>query len=309
MCVKPNALNFFITETNITDVFVRVNKIRDANQGKKCIFRYLTAKIKKAILCAVRKLKFYINRKRSVCMKKGLKVCVNLSLLVLFGSLMSAQPSSMSVETFVLDNFDTENEWKWTVNASRFVAEGYPKLGFFEGIPNSLKPFYKDSEQSPKVLGVNVAFNRKGDNWIEVLPTKDGKPYECPLTGVVRHFDFWVWGTNYNYSLDVLVRDANGSVHILPCGTLNFRGWRNFIIKVPTWMQQSSRLRTGPKGMAFVGFRVKTHPREAVDDFAIYFDQLKYMASSLSFIYDGYELRYNDFGSAETVSSGEEGAK
>ncbi|MCI7436667.1 MAG: flagellar filament protein FlaA, partial [Spirochaetia bacterium] len=60
-------------------------------------------------------------------MKKGFKVFVNLALLFVLCIPAFSQPHQKSVETFVIDNFDTEKEWTWTVNASRFVAEGYPK--------------------------------------------------------------------------------------------------------------------------------------------------------------------------------------
>ena len=75
-------------------------------------------------------------------MKRGLKVFVSLACLFVIGLPLFSQPSSKSVETFVLDNFDSSdsNEWTWEVNSSRFVAEGYPKTGYYDGIPNSLKP-------------------------------------------------------------------------------------------------------------------------------------------------------------------------
>ena len=90
-------------------------------------------------------------------MKKGVKVFVNLSLLFALCIPAFSQPSSKSQETFVIDNFDTQGEqnyihegealsWDWTVNASRFVAEDYPKIGYFDGMPNSLKVLNKGIE-------------------------------------------------------------------------------------------------------------------------------------------------------------------
>lgn len=234
-------------------------------------------------------------------MKKVLKVLVNLALLFVICVPVFSQPNSRSVETFVIDNFDEEKEWSWTVNASRFIAEGYPKYGYFSGIPNSLKPFQAEGVE-PKVFGVNTAFNRKGDNWFEIIPLKDGNPYEIPFIGSVTDIDFWVWGANYLYYLEVLVRDAEGRVHVLPAGNLAFKGWKNVIIKVPGWVVQHSKLRSGPKTMTLVGFRVRSDAAEYVDDFTIYFDNLKYTTNSLSFIYDGYELQETDFSNADSGS-------
>ena len=65
---------------------------------------------------------------------------------------------------------------------------------------------------------------------------------------------------------------------------------------MPTYIRQQSRMRSGPEMLSFVGFRVRTDPNEYVDDFLIYFDNLKYTTNILENIYDGYELRNADFG-------------
>ena len=242
-------------------------------------------------------------------MKRGLKVFVGLACLFVIGLPVFAQPSSKSIETFVMDDFDSAGSqnymydgkaysWDWAVNSSRFVAEDYPKTGYYEGVPNSLKQLYKGTDKEFKVFGVKTAFNRKGDNWFEVYPSKDGNPYEIPFIGNVTQLDFWVWGANYKYYLEVMVRDANGTVHVLPAGNLLFSGWKNVVVNIPGWVQQSSHLRSGPENMSFIGFRVRSDASEYVDNFVIYFDQIKYTTNSLSYIFDGYELKDVDFGSA-----------
>lgn len=230
-------------------------------------------------------------------MKKGFVVLINVALLSMIALPMFSQPSTKSVETFVMDSFDKEDgEWTWAVNASRFIAEGYPKSGLFDGIPNSLKPLRRPDDGDPKVFGVQAAFNRKGDNWFEVYPEKDGKPYEPEFVGTVKQLDFWVWGANYNYKLEVIIRDSAGVVHVLRAGNLMFNGWRNVVVSIPGWLSQHSRMRNGRPNLTFVGFRVRSDPEEYVDNFPIFFDQLKYSTYSLSNIFDGYELKDADFG-------------
>jgi hypothetical protein len=56
--------------------------------------------------------------------------------------------------------------------------------------------------------------------------------------------------------------------------------------------------------MSFVGFRVRSDVNEFVDDFVIYFDQLKYTTSILSNIYDGYDLRKAFADDAENSNGG-----
>ena len=80
--------------------------------------------------------------------------------------------------------------------------------------------------------------------------------------------DFWVWGSGYNYYLEVMVRDALGTVKVLPAGSLAFHGWRNIIINIPGWIQQSSHLRSGPENLTFVGFRIRSDAEEYVESLA-----------------------------------------
>jgi len=240
-------------------------------------------------------------------MKRGLKVFVGLACLFVIGLPAFSQPSSKSIETVVMDDFDSVGaqnylydgeklNWDWAVNCSRFIAEGFPKFGTYNGIPNSLEVLMRGKDVEPKVLGVKTAFNRKGDNWFEVYPTKDGKSYEIPFVGTVSQLDFWVWGSNYKYFLEVLVRDASGRVHVLNAGSLYFHGWKNVVVKIPGWLEQHSKLRSGPADMTFVGFRVRSDAEEYVDDYVIFFDQIKYTTNPLSNIYDGYGLKDIDFG-------------
>lgn len=245
-----------------------------------------------------------------------------LGLLVATG-VVFAQPSTRSVETILIDNFDSVGSqnyqkngvpynWTWGVQASRFAAEEYPKMDYFSAIPNSLRILQKDGDPEAKVLGIKSKFNRKGDNWFEVFPLssetdENGNPksMEIPFIGTVSQIDFWVWGANYNYYLEVMVRDADGCVHVLPAGSLAFYGWRNIIINVPTYIRQASRLRSGPETMSFVGFRIRSDVNEFVDDYIVYFDQLKYVSSTLSNIYDGYELRKTQFPGEEEGATGD----
>jgi hypothetical protein len=193
-------------------------------------------------------------------------------------------------------------KWTWTTQASRFVTEGFPQIGYFSAIPNSLRALRTPDDPEAKVLGVEIAFDRKGDNWFEVFPVPadgsqgtNGRPnYEIPFIGVVKQIDFWVWGANYRYYLELLVRDAEGRVHVISAGNLAFYGWKNIVVNIPGWIVQRSRLRSGPESMYFVGFRIRSDPSEYVDDFVVYFDQLKYTTSILANIYDGYELRKFD---------------
>ncbi len=242
-------------------------------------------------------------------MKHYCIIFVSLLVLCFFCLPLTAQPNVNSIETILIDDFDVPEsvEWTWGVRASdsiyvnEEIGEVYPISGYTPGMPNSLEVYRQEGDPEAQVLGVQTRYHRKGNNWFEVYPqmtNENGEmvPYEIPLMGTVTQFDFWVWGANYMYFLDILVRDADGAVHVIHAGNLAFSGWRNVVIKVPTWMRQESRLRSGPENLTFVGFRVRTHPNEYVDDYRIFFDQLRYASYTLSNIYDGYFLSDVEFG-------------
>src|SRR5574344_259865 len=251
-------------------------------------------------------------------MKKGVVVLAGIALALAFCVPAVAQPSTKAVETIVIDNFDTADQmdWTWKVQASRFATKkddqhpvDYPVLQYFDGMPNSLRPYHKDSDPAAKVLGVKVEFDRKGDNWFEIYPEYNSKKdangdvvKEIPFVGTVTQIDFWVWGANYQYYMELLLRDADGRVHVLPAGNLKFSGWRNIVVNVPGYIRQHSKLRSGVSNMSFVGFRINSDINEFVDDYVVYFDQLKYTTNTLSNIYDGYELKDSDFGDGSASS-------
>lgn len=243
-------------------------------------------------------------------MKKCVLVLASLALMLVFCLPAAAQPNVKAQETMIIDKFDTpdECEWTWKVQASRFVSKDqekgiqYPILSYFNGIPNSLRP-YHDNPNEALALGVKAKFDRKGENWFEVYPeykdktAANGLPLrEIEFKGTVSKLDFWVWGAGYLYYLEAIVRDANGVVHVIPAGSLNFNGWRNVVLTVPTNIVQHSKLRSGPRNLTFVGFRVRADAKENVDDFVIYFDQLRYTTNTLANIYDGFDLKDADFG-------------
>lgn len=247
-------------------------------------------------------------------MKQGGLVCVCLLLIMMFCVPVFAQPSDKSVETILIDDFDKKDEmaWVWSVQASKAIHKGtdedgnvvdekddknYPRYGYVEGIPNSLKAMRDADADTPYVFGAQVKYDRKGDNWFEIFPSdsESGEVKEIPFKGRVTQLDMWVWGANYLYYLEVIIRDAEGTVHVIPAASLNYSGWKNIVVTIPSYIRQSSKLRSGPETMNFVGFRVRADPNEFADDFVIYFDQLRYTSSTMNTIYDGFELRKPDF--------------
>lgn len=209
---------------------------------------------------------------------------------------ITAQTRSVNYETYIVDNFDDPDntEWAWIAAGSKFVTQGYPVVKYFDGMPNAIRVMQSKEDGVYKFLGINFKFDRKGDNWVDIVPTKKGEdkvtPYEIPFKGKISRIDLWVWGANYDYELEALVRDCNGRVHTLKFGLVNHEGWKNMSVNIPSNIQQASPYLNGIQQMSFIAFRLRTMPTERVDNFHIFFDQFKALTDTYMDSYDGYEL-------------------
>jgi hypothetical protein len=243
-------------------------------------------------------------------MKQGGLIIAGLVLLFAICIMpVSAEARPVNYETYMVEDFNSPDtaEWAWLAAGSRYVAKGYPILKSFDGMPNAIRVTQTDTTQGKyKMLGMEVKFDRKGDNWVDIVPTKkdaDGKavPFEIPFKGRISRLDLWVWGANYSYELEFLVRDCNGRVHTLPVGVVNFEGWKNLSVNIPSSIQQVSPYLNGIQQMSFVAFRLRTRPTERVDDFYIFFDNFKALTDTYMPSYDGFELVGSKFSDQQSA--------
>jgi len=239
-------------------------------------------------------------------MKQGGLFIAGLVLMFAFAVMpVLAETSHVNYETYIVDNFDSQGtDWTWQVAGSKFVTQGYPVLQYFDGMPNAIRVTQADPNGTYKFLGMEVKFDRKGDNWVDIVPFKkdaNGKdaPFEIPFRGRIARVDLWVWGANYSYELEMLVRDCNGRVYTIPMGLVNHEGWKNMSVNIPTNIQQVSPYLNGVMQMRFVAFRLRTRPTERVDDFKIFFDQFKALTDTYMPSYDGFELVGKEFPAVE----------
>lgn len=246
-------------------------------------------------------------------MKQGVALTVFVLMFTIVCIPLAAQDSGVNYQTYMVETFDSpeSSEITWNGVGSKFITEGYPVLKYFDGMPNALRVMQSDTEQQYKFLGVQFKFNRKGDNWVDIYPTKGSgegdsaaAPYEIPLKGIVQRLDLWVWGAGYAYDLEILLRDCNGRIHTLPVATLNYYGWRNLAVTIPSNIQQRSRYLSQTKNMSFVAFRIRTQPTENVDDFYIFFDELKALTNTRLASYDGFELEKAQFADTDSNKEG-----
>lgn len=224
-------------------------------------------------------------------------VCLALSVCMTVASVFAAEEKAVNLESRILENFDGSSGYVWKVNASKFATktdkETFPKLAYIKTWPAAIHGYNREGKDI-KSLGIWGRFDRKGYNWIDIYPVakddKDENPAEIPIPGRVQLLDMWVWGANFNYYLEAYVRDYKGVVHIINMGDLNFEGWKNLRINIPSNIPQEKRTLPKRQALTLVKFRIWTRPVERVDDFQVYINQIKVLTDTFETLFDGDEL-------------------
>jgi hypothetical protein len=204
----------------------------------------------------------------------GLRALCLFAVLMVMASLGFADDRTVSLESKVIQTFDTPEEQQWFVIGSKFSTLGYPKISFIPNTwPMSLFGSNPTDPDKKSVLGVALMFDRKEYNWVDILPgTKstdsNGKTSydvkEINLPGRVSSFDLWVWGSGFRYYAEVYVRDYRGIVHPINLGMISHEGWKNIRVSIPTSIPQSKQTLPKAEGLKLVKFRIWTTPTEAV---------------------------------------------
>jgi hypothetical protein len=206
--------------------------------------------------------------------------------------------SAVQLDTKILESFDGDSGYTWQIQGSKYASvigdDVYPKLTYVSTWPTQVFGQNEDGQEL-KSLGVWGKFDRRGYNWVDIYPSGGegedaGTPAKIPMPGRSQMIDVWVWGSNLNYQLEAYVEDYRGIVHTIPMGSINYTGWKNLKANIPATIPQSKRVLPRLASLQFVKFRIWTGPREPVDNFYVYFDQLKLLTDTFESKYDGEEL-------------------
>ena len=115
-------------------------------------------------------------------------------------------------------------------------------------------------------------------------------PDGIEIPGKVRDMNVWVWGSNRAYSLEVQLRDHRGIIHTLDFGSIRYRGWDNLQVNIPSYIPQEVVYVPQRRGLEVAKFVLWTSPRERVDEFFVYFDELRVTTDTFEEPFDGEEL-------------------
>jgi hypothetical protein len=256
---------------------------------------------------------------------------VFLLLFCLSSTLIFSDQPTTILTTVVIETFEEDPNRGWGEATTRWFARGskfttreyaentdevigiYPKTASVEAYPTALFGIKSDKNEfgePRKVLGIMGKFDRKGYNYVEIIP---GKPADAntkeediiyedintgtkwvhsPITipGRVNHFDIWVWGSNYDYYLDAHFQDYRGMVHSFRMGDLKYAGWRLLRVVVPGSIPQSEPYIPRFKPLLFTKFVIWSRPHERVSGFYVYFDEMKVLTDIYEGRFDGDDL-------------------
>jgi hypothetical protein len=164
-------------------------------------------------------------------------------------------------------------------------------MTYVNAYPQVLYGFSRDGAADIQSLGIWGKFDRRGYNWIDVYPVDvDDEPFEIPIPGRVSYFDSWIWGANYDFYVEIYLRDYQGVVHYVHLGSIAYEGWRNLRVRIPNNIPQTRRILPHLAGLSFVKFRIWTNPMERVDNFFVYIDHFKVLTDVFESLYDGSDL-------------------
>lgn len=194
--------------------------------------------------------------------------------------------------------------------ASRKIVQGYPQAAYVKNNwPAELFGLNPENPEEKETLGIRSKFKRKGNNYFALYPgtasaNQTWEPFAIPLSQIdrkstIHSITLWVWGAEYDYQLEVYVRDYNSITYAVPmkaplqkAGSLNFKGWQKMSAFIPAHIPQAT-FRDKDVRLQLVKFVVRTNPEEYVEDFFVYFDQLEAATSTKPNYYDGKELVSN----------------
>jgi hypothetical protein len=235
-------------------------------------------------------------------MKRGGPLAVCLTIFFLLALPIFSDEMTTNLQSTIIEDFDNPAESPWMILGSKFSSilktdsgdDVYPKSAFIETWPEAL---YKKKPEGKELraFGIQGKFDRKGYNFIEIIPVKkadDGKmvPRSIPLPGRVKNMDLWVWGSNFDFYLEVHIMDHIGITHVLNFGDIKHIGWKNLGVNIPGSISQSVMYAPKRKAIELVKFVLWTKPHERVDDFYVYFDQVKIFSDMFESPFDGGDL-------------------
>lgn len=191
------------------------------------------------------------------------------------------------------------------------------ELKLMTGGPNDMNveewSLTEKGKKKDKLLGVGFKFRYPGPNEVHILSPlevdwkdktpvltynpstgKDEQERGIQLPGQSKGISLWVHGRGHPYSLEVWVKDFQGSTHVLKFGSVNFVGWRPMKVEIPVGIPQSYESFPQTRVTKIVRFVLKADrsapQAELIETTYFFFDQIKVLTDTYEVNFDGNEL-------------------
>ncbi|MBN2533657.1 MAG: hypothetical protein JXB88_12230 [Spirochaetales bacterium] len=178
-----------------------------------------------------------------------------------------------------------------------FIQQGYNYVEIIparEFDPNvDIREFIQGKDEESDVILTKCNKKYVSDMDKIIYTDQSGKKWVSkPLVfeGRVKALSAWVWGSNFNYYLEVHLEDHRGIMHVLPLGSMAFEGWQNLTVDIPGAIPQSARYIPKLQRLKLVKFVLWTRPDEQVSNFYLYMDHIKIITDLFETRYDGDDL-------------------
>ena len=192
------------------------------------------------------------------------------------------------INAVTMESFDSVDAG-WSVRGSRFIDGQFLDSRIVEAWPNQL--FGNNPPETLRALGVRGAFTNRGHNFIEILPPGDG----INLPGIVKELELWVWNAARNYYVTAELQDYRGVYHTIELGDINYLGWGRLSVRIPNSVLQTEKRNANVDQLRLIKLVLWTDPTENVDDFQVYFDELRVLSDTFQKRVDGEELADPEF--------------
>jgi hypothetical protein len=152
---------------------------------------------------------------------------------------------------------------------------GVVSVRSFQNSPANKQPIANEEAATAggaddNVIGARINFLRRG---LSSFTLSSVRP--IPIDGVVKVVSVWVAGRNAPHTLTLILRDFDGRLRELPMGRLNFSGWKQMSVAIPSSIKQSDKNYTHRAGLSIEGFRVNFDLAETSGSYFIYMDDVR----------------------------------
>lgn len=197
----------------------------------------------------------------------------------LAGMYFPRESSKQKLELKLVEDFENCDSW----TAKMPTDQGFARAKKVLGASSEVKEKFKDN--SKFCLGVKEWSYSRGFNWVEIKP-----PAPVAIVGKLKGLSIWSVGRNYRHRLEIWVKNYQGIEYPIDMGSLNYRGWKRLIARIPMYIPYYTKYIPQYKVMYVTRIIIRHDPDEKNGKFYCYLDNLEAVVDTYEDTYDGDDM-------------------